>query len=157
MTTNAGAELMSRASIGFSTQDHSSDGIESIKKIFSPEFRNRLDDIVQFGSLTKKVIKTVVDKFLVQLQVQLDDKKVFLEVDNKARSWLAKNGYDSKMGARPMDRLIQEHIKKPLAEEVLFGMLAKNGGLAKVTVAGNKLSIECQPVNKTEKAAILAK
>ena len=91
------------------------------------------------------------------MQVQLDDKKVFLEVDNKARSWLAKNGYDSKMGARPMDRLIQEHIKKPLAEEVLFGMLAKNGGLAKVTVAGNKLSIECQPVNKTEKAAILAK
>ena len=90
MTTNAGAELMSRASIGFSTQDHSSDGIESIKRIFSPEFRNRLDDIVQFGSLTKKVIKTVVDKFLVQLQVQLDDKKVFLEVDNKARSWLAK-------------------------------------------------------------------
>ena len=157
MTTNAGAELMSRASIGFSTQDHSSDGIESIKRIFSPEFRNRLDDIVQFGSLTKKVIKTVVDKFLVQLQVQLDDKKVFLEVDNKARSWLAKNGYDSKMGARPMDRLIQEHIKKPLAEEVLFGMLAKNGGLAKVTVADNELSIECQPVNKTEKAAILAK
>ena len=157
MTTNAGAELMSRASIGFSTQDHSSDGIESIKKIFSPEFRNRLDDIVQFGSLTKKVIKTVVDKFLVQLQVQLDDKKVFLEVDNKSRSWLAKNGYDSKMGARPMDRLIQEHIKKPLAEEVLFGVLAKNGGLAKVTVAGSELSIECQPANKTEKTAILSK
>ena len=157
MTTNAGAELMSRSSIGFSTQDHSSDGIETIKKMFTPEFRNRLDDIVQFGALTTKVIKTVIDKFLVQLQLQLDEKHVFLKVDKGARSWLAQHGYDAKMGARPMDRLIQEHIKKPLAEEVLFGMLAKNGGLTKVTVAGNKLSIECQPVNKTEKAAILAK
>ncbi|MBR88600.1 MAG: ATP-dependent Clp protease ATP-binding subunit ClpA, partial [Porticoccaceae bacterium] len=104
MTTNAGAEAMSRASIGFSMQDHQSDGMEAIKKMFAPEFRNRLDDIVQFGELSIEVIKTVVDKFLVQLQSQLDEKKVFLEVDEKARLWLAQNGYDPKMGARPMER-----------------------------------------------------
>ena len=115
MTTNAGAEAMSRASIGFSMQDHQSDGMEAIKKMFAPEFRNRLDDIVQFGELSIEVIKTVVDKFLVQLQSQLDEKKVFLEVDEKARLWLAQNGYDPKMGARPMERVIQEKVKKPLA------------------------------------------
>ena len=129
MTTNAGAELMSRASIGFSIQDHTTDGMEAIKKMFTPEFRNRLDSIVQFGELSIDVIKTVVDKFLVQLQSQLDDKKVFIEIDDDARLWLAENGYDSKMGARPMDRLIQEKIKKPLAEEVLFGSLAQKGVL----------------------------
>ena len=120
MTTNAGAELMSRSSIGFATQDHRTDGMEAIKKMFTPEFRNRLDSIVQFSELGMEVIKTVVDKFLVQLQSQLDDKKVFIQVDDEARLWLATNGYDAKMGARPMDRLIQEKIKKPLAEEVLF-------------------------------------
>ncbi|MEC8212719.1 MAG: ATP-dependent Clp protease ATP-binding subunit ClpA [Pseudomonadota bacterium] len=137
MTTNAGAEAMSRASIGFSMQDHQSDGMEAIKKMFAPEFRNRLDDIVQFGELSIEVIKTVVDKFLVQLQSQLDEKKVFLDVDEKARLWLAQNGYDPKMGARPMERVIQEKIKKPLAEEVLFGNLSKSGGTVKVTVDDN--------------------
>ena len=137
MTTNAGAEAMSRASIGFSMQDHQSDGMEAIKKMFAPEFRNRLDDIVQFGELSIEVIKTVVDKFLVQLQSQLDEKKVFLEVDEKARLWLAQNGYDPKMGARPMERVIQENVKKPLAEEVLFGNLSKSGGTVKVTVDDN--------------------
>ena len=137
MTTNAGAEAMSRASIGFSMQDHQSDGIEAIKKMFAPEFRNRLDDIVQFGELSIEVIKTVVDKFLVQLQSQLDEKKVFLDVDEKARLWLAQNGYDPKMGARPMERVIQEKVKKPLAEEVLFGNLSKSGGTVKVTVDDN--------------------
>ena len=137
MTTNAGAEAMSRASIGFSMQDHQSDGMEAIKKMFAPEFRNRLDDIVQFGELSIEVIKTVVDKFLVQLQSQLDEKKVFLEVDEKARLWLAQNGYDPKMGARPMERVIQEKVKKPLAEEVLFGNLSKSGGMVKVTVDDN--------------------
>jgi ATP-dependent Clp protease ATP-binding subunit ClpA len=141
MTTNAGAELMSRASIGFSHQDHTTDGMEAIKKIFTPEFRNRLDNIVQFGELTVEVIKTVVDKFLVQLQSQLDEKKVFLEVDDEARVWLAENGYDAKMGARPMDRLIQEKIKKPLAEEVLFGSLADKGGVAYVRVEHNELVV----------------
>ena len=141
MTTNAGAELMSRASIGFSQQDHATDGMEAIKKMFTPEFRNRLDSIVQFGELSLDVIKTVVDKFLVQLQSQLDDKKVFLQVDDSARLWLAENGYDGKMGARPMDRLIQEKIKKPLAEEVLFGSLAEKGGTVLVSVEDNDLIV----------------
>ena len=144
MTTNAGAELMSRASIGFSLQDHTTDGMEAIKKMFTPEFRNRLDSIVQFGELSVDVIKTVVDKFLVQLQLQLDDKKVFIEVDEDARLWLVKNGYDSKMGARPMDRLIQEKIKKPLAEEVLFGALADRGGTALVSVEDDEIVISTE-------------
>ena len=152
MTTNAGAEAMSRASIGFSMQDHQSDGMEAIKKMFAPEFRNRLDDIVQFGELSIEVIKTVVDKFLVQLQSQLDEKKVFLEVDEKARLWLAQNGYDPKMGARPMERVIQEKVKKPLAEEVLFGNLSKSGGTVKVTVDDNdQLEISTNEETTSEK------
>ncbi|MGD9983257.1 MAG: ATP-dependent Clp protease ATP-binding subunit ClpA [Porticoccaceae bacterium] len=142
MTTNAGAELMSRASIGFTHQDHASDGMESIKKMFSPEFRNRLDAVVQFGALSREVIKTVVDKFLVQLQAQLDDKKVHIEVDDAAREWLAEHGYDEKMGARPMARLIQEKLKKPLAEAVLFGALAKAGGKVVVSMADDDLALE---------------
>jgi len=145
MTTNAGAELMSRASIGFAQQDHATDGMEAIKKMFTPEFRNRLDSIVQFGELSLEVIKTVVDKFLVQLQSQLDEKKVFLDVDDTARVWLAENGYDAKMGARPMDRLIQEKIKKPLAEEVLFGSLSEKGGTVFVSVEDNELSVTTEP------------
>ncbi|GAA5317143.1 MAG: ATP-dependent Clp protease ATP-binding subunit ClpA [Candidatus Pelagadaptatus aseana] len=145
MTTNAGAEDMSRASIGFTKQDHSSDGMEAIKKSFTPEFRNRLDAILQFGSLNLDVIKTVVDKFLVQLQAQLDDKKVMLDVSDEAREWLAENGYDEKMGARPMNRLIQEMLKKPLAEEVLFGDLANSGGVVHVTVEGKELHLETEP------------
>ena len=151
MTTNAGAELMSRASIGFSIQDHTTDGMEAIKKMFTPEFRNRLDSIIQFGELSIDVIKTVVDKFLVQLQSQLDDKKVFIEIDDDARLWLAENGYDSKMGARPMDRLIQEKIKKPLAEEVLFGSLAQKGGTAFVSVEDGELVVSTE-VNEKELA-----
>ena len=134
MTTNAGAEVMRRASIGFSEQDHSSDGMEFIKKSFTPEFRNRLDGIIQFQPLNIDVIKGVVDKFLVELQVQLDDKKVVVEVDDAAREWLAKNGYDEKMGARPMARLIQEKIKKPMAETILFGELSTNGGKVMVSL-----------------------
>ena len=145
MTTNAGAELMSRASMGFSNQNHQTDGMEAIKKMFTPEFRNRLDSIVQFGELTMDVIKTVVDKFLVQLQSQLDEKKVFLDVDDDAREWLATNGYDAKMGARPMDRLIQEKIKKPLAEEVLFGGLSEKGGTVFISVEDNELVVATEP------------
>ncbi len=127
MTTNAGAELMSRPSIGFTYQDHSSDGMEFIKKAFSPEFRNRLDAIIQFKPLTLDTVKVVVDKFLKQLQTQLDDKKVVLSFSDKVKSWLAEKGYDDKMGARPMNRLIQEQIKKPLAERILFGDLSSGG------------------------------
>ena len=150
MTTNAGAETLNRASIGFSTQDHSSDAMEDIKKTFTPEFRNRLDSVVQFGSLPPEVIKTVVDKFLVKLQGQLDDKKVFLTVDEEARNWLAVQGYDTKMGARPMDRLIQEKIKKPLAEEVLFGALSQRGGNVHVTVANDTLKISIDALELSE-------
>tara|TARA_E500000178_G_scaffold356704_1_gene437593 strand:+ start:12201 stop:14474 length:2274 start_codon:yes stop_codon:yes gene_type:complete len=143
MTSNAGAEQMSRASIGFTEQDHQSDGLEIIKKSFSPEFRNRLDHIVQFGPLAMNVILTVVDKFLIQVQTKLDEKKVFLSVDQPAREWLASRGYDKKMGARPMERLIQEKIKKPLAEELLFGVLSSGGGTVTVTIDNNELSVSC--------------
>ena len=139
MTTNAGAERMSRRSIGFTQQDHSTDGLEEVRKVFTPEFRNRLDGIIQFGALDERVIKNVVDKFLVELQTQLDDKKVHIEVDEMAREWLAKHGYDEKMGARPMARLIHDKLKKPLAEAILFGELAEKGGLVRVTVEGDDL------------------
>ncbi|GAB1268206.1 ATP-dependent Clp protease ATP-binding subunit ClpA [Aurantivibrio infirmus] len=142
MTTNAGAEMISRRSIGFTEQDHSTDGMEAISKVFTPEFRNRLDAIIQFGSLPKDVIKTVVDKFLVELQSQLDDKHVHLNVDELAHEWLAERGYDEKMGARPMARLIQDSLKKPLAEAVLFGELSNNGGEVNVTVKDGELSID---------------
>ena len=144
MTTNAGAQEMSRSSIGFQNQDHSTDGMEVIKRMFTPEFRNRLDGIIQFGALTKDVIKTVVDKFLVEIQVQLDDKKVQLDVEDEAREWLAENGYDEKMGARPMQRLIQNRIKKELAEDILFGRLSHGGGTVHVTVEDDDLKLEIE-------------
>jgi ATP-dependent Clp protease ATP-binding subunit ClpA len=129
MTTNAGAVDMSRPSIGFTQQDHSSDALEAIRRLFTPEFRNRLDAIVQFNSLDPTVITQVVDKFIFELEAQLQDQQVTIEVDDSARLWLADHGYDPKMGARPMARLIQQYIKKPLAEELLFGRLANGGHL----------------------------
>jgi len=149
MTTNAGAEEMGRSSIGFTKQDHATDGMEALKKLFTPEFRNRLDATIQFSALSKEVVKTVVDKFLVQLQSQLDEKKVVLEIDDDALEWLAENGYDEKMGARPMARLIQEKLKKPLAEMVLFGDLADHGGTVVVSVENDDIVLtledELQP------------
>ncbi len=127
MTTNAGATESQRASMGFVTQDHSTDTMEALKKVFTPEFRNRLDAIIQFNSLSEEHILNVVDKFLFELQSQLDDKKVVLEVDHDAREWIAQTGYDQKMGARPMRRVIQEHIKKEIADELLFGQLVHGG------------------------------
>ena len=134
MTTNAGAERISRRSIGFTQQDHRTDGLEAINRLFTPEFRNRLDSIVEFEPLGEDVILTVVDKFLVELQGQLDEKRVQLEVDTEARLWLVEKGYDLHMGARPMARVIQEYIKKPLAELVLFGVLSQAGGIVRVTL-----------------------
>jgi len=134
LTTNIGAEIISRASIGFRDQDNSLDNQDAMKKAFSPEFRNRLDSVIQFKALPTTVIENVVDKFLTELQAQLDDKKVLLEVDQDAREWMAENGYDRLMGARPMQRLIQEHLKKPLAEMILFGELAEHGGNVAVSV-----------------------
>jgi ATP-dependent Clp protease ATP-binding subunit ClpA len=145
MTTNAGAEEMSRRSIGFSFQDHRTDGMELINKLFTPEFRNRLDSIIQFEPLQPDTITHVVDKFLTELQAQLDDKRVAIEVDTDARTWLAVHGYDIRMGARPMARLIQENLKKPLAEEILFGDLAENGGTVFVSVKDEKLSFKYVP------------
>jgi len=144
MTTNAGAHEMSRSSIGFTHQDHSSDGMEVLKKMFTPEFRNRLDSIIQFNSLSMDVIKTVVDKFLVEIQVQLDDKKVVLNVSEEARDWIAEHGYDESMGARPMQRLIQNKIKKELAEDILFGRLSKNGGEVDVIVEDGELLLSIE-------------
>jgi ATP-dependent Clp protease ATP-binding subunit ClpA len=141
MTTNAGASETSRRSIGFTEQDHSTDGLEALKRFFSPEFRNRLDAVVQFASLTPETIASVVDKFIFELEQQLIDKKVALSVDPDARDWLAQKGYDPQMGARPMTRVIQNDIKKPLANEILFGALV-NGGSVRVYVAGDALAFE---------------
>ena len=133
MTTNAGAEEASRRTMGFTEQSHETDQIEVIRKAFSPEFRNRLDAIVPFAGLGRLEIERVVDKFLIQLEDQLSAKNVLVDVDAAARDWLAEHGYDAKMGARPMARVIQEKIKRPLAEELLFGRLV-NGGRVKVSV-----------------------
>jgi len=127
MTTNAGAAEMSRASIGFVASDNAPDGMEAIRRLFSPEFRNRLDAIVQFEALDERTIQRVVDKLIVEVEAQLENKGVALHVEDDARAWIAKRGYDPKMGARPMARVIQEHIKRPLAEELLFGQLEKGG------------------------------
>lgn len=150
MSTNAGAEQMSRASIGFAQQDHSTDGMEAIKKIFTPEFRNRLDAIVQFKPLGPETIVNVVDKFIIELESQLEEKHVSLEISDEAREWLGLNGYDPAMGARPMARTIQDHIKKPLAEELLFGKLAK-GGSIKISVKDDKLDFKIEKAQEAVK------
>jgi ATP-dependent Clp protease ATP-binding subunit ClpA len=148
MTTNAGAQEMSRASIGFTRQDHSSDGMSVIQKSFSPEFRNRLDAIIQFASLDIGSIKRVVDKLIVELEAKLGSNNVTIELDDAARDWIAERGYDEQMGARPMARVIQEHIKRPLADELLFGSLA-DGGHVRVTVGDdNELRLSPEPAVK---------
>ena len=133
MTTNAGAADMARASFGFTQSKRVGEDTEAIKKLFTPEFRNRLDAIVSFGHLPPEVIVKVVDKFIMQLEAQLADRNVSIELTDEARRWLVENGYDEAMGARPMARVIQTHIKTPLADEVLFGRL-KNGGTVRVMV-----------------------
>jgi ATP-dependent Clp protease ATP-binding subunit ClpA len=148
MTTNAGAQEMSRASIGFMQQDHSADGMEIIKKSFTPEFRNRLDAIIQFAALDAHSIARVVDKLVVELEAKLGSNDVTLELDDAARDWIADRGYDPKMGARPMARIIQEHIKRPLAEELLFGSLAE-GGHVRITVDDDgQLKLAAEPNRK---------
>jgi ATP-dependent Clp protease ATP-binding subunit ClpA len=129
MTTNAGARESSRASIGFTRQDHSADAMEAIKRLFTPEFRNRLDAVVQFNALDPANVTRVVDKFIFELEAQLQEQNVTIEVDAAARLWLAERGYDPRMGARPMARTIQQYIKKPLADELLFGNLVQGGHL----------------------------
>ena len=149
MTTNVGADSISRNSMGFTKQDHSRDNSEAMKRMFTPEFRNRLDAIIQFNPLDQNVIVSVVDKFLVELQAQLDDKKVVLEIDDEVRNYLAEKGYDRLMGARPMNRLIQDEIKKPLAEQILFGDLM-NGGTVSIRMNADKTAIELVPIDEKQ-------
>jgi ATP-dependent Clp protease ATP-binding subunit ClpA len=141
MTTNAGAAQAARRSIGFVEQNHATDAMEIIRKSFSPEFRNRLDAVVQFGGLDFDHILRVVDKFIIELETQLQEKHVALNVEPEARRWLAQNGFDPQMGARPMARVIQDQVKRPLADELLFGKLV-NGGRVTVVVREGKLAVE---------------
>lgn len=160
MTTNVGAESISRSSMGFTQQDHSRDNTEALKRVFTPEFRNRLDAIIQFNALDTSVVVSVVDKFLVELQVQLDDKQVTLEIDDEVRDYLADKGYDRLMGARPMQRLIQDEIKKPLASMILFGDLV-NGGVVHLTLEpedvneqdGNSVKLEKNSSKSSDKGS----
>jgi ATP-dependent Clp protease ATP-binding subunit ClpA len=134
MTTNAGASDLARAAYGFTRSKRQGDDLEAINRLFAPEFRNRLDAIITFNHLSPEVITKVVEKFVLQLEAQLADRDVTIELSEEATKWLIDRGYDEQMGARPMARVIQEHIKKPLADEVLFGKL-KNGGHVRVVVA----------------------
>jgi ATP-dependent Clp protease ATP-binding subunit ClpA len=155
MTTNAGAQESSRASMGFQTQNHRTDAMSVIKKTFSPEFRNRLDATVEFLPLNFETIVNVVDKFIIELEAQLEAKNVTLEVSEKAKHWLAENGYDPLMGARPMARLIQEKIKKPAAEELLFGKLEKGGHII-VDESNGELVLQYIASERPELAADIA-
>ena len=141
MTSNAGAQEMGRASMGFAQQEHHSDGMAAIKRAFTPEFRNRLDGIIQFKPLNKDAILRVADKAILELEMLLHDKNVTLEIDNDARQWLADHGYDVAMGARPMARLVQEKIKRPLADELLFGKLSQ-GGHVRVVLRDDELALD---------------
>ena len=144
MTTNAGAQQAARRTMGFVEQNHSTDAMEAIRRSFSPEFRNRLDAVVQFRGLDFDHILRVVDKFIIELETQLQEKHVVLNVDPEARRWLAEHGFDPQMGARPMARVLQEKIKRPLADELLFGTLV-SGGRVDVTVRAGELAVEAQP------------
>lgn len=155
MTTNVGAESISRASMGFTHQDHSADNADALKRTFTPEFRNRLDAIVNFAPLDESVITSVVDKFIIELQAQLDDKNVVIEIDDEARAYLAKKGYDKLMGARPMGRLIQNEIKKVLAEMILFGELV-DGGVVQISVDKSMNTEESQTDNNQQNLAKLS-
>jgi ATP-dependent Clp protease ATP-binding subunit ClpA len=150
MTTNAGVQETIRKSIGFKQQDHSHDALSEVNKVFTPEFRNRLDAIVWFNHLDQDIILQVVDKFIVELEVQLDAKGVSLEVTNEARAWLAEQGYDRNMGARPMARVMQQKVKKELANELLFGELSE-GGSVKIMLKEDKLAFDFKAL-KTEKS-----
>ena len=149
MTTNAGAQQSARRSIGFTEQDHVPDSSEAIRRTFTPEFRNRLDAIINFKALDTTTIAHIVDKFILELESQLADKGVTVTVDEQARNWLAEHGYDAAMGARPMARVIQDKIKKPLADVILFGELSK-GGEVNVSEADGELVLEFEGESEPE-------
>lgn len=150
MTTNAGAMQAARRTIGFVKQDHASDAMEVLRKAFTPEFRNRLDAIIQFTALGFEHILRVVDKFLIELEAQLQEKHVTLTASPEARQWLAENGFDPALGARPMARIIQEHVKRPLADELLFGKLSESGGKVRLTVRDGRLYTEVEKIEESE-------
>ncbi len=147
MTTNAGAADLAKPAVGFEREGRTGDDMEAIERMFTPEFRNRLDAIIQFSCLAPEVVVRVVEKFIIELEAQLDDRDVSVELSDKALEWLAKKGYDKIFGARPLARVIQEHIKKPLADELLFGKLAK-GGLVKVKVKDGRIVFDLLPPDK---------
>ena len=147
MTTNAGAEQMSRSSMGFTNQDHTKDSIYELEKIFSPEFRNRLDSVIEFSALDRYSINRVIDKLIIELEQKLEKDQITINLNKKAKSWIAEKGYDNKMGARPLSRIINKYIKKPLANELLFDRL-KKGGTVEVSVKKDKVTIDCQGRSK---------
>lgn len=149
MTSNAGAAEMSKTSIGFTKQEHQTDGSEAVKRTFTPEFRNRLDGIIHFKPLDKDAILRVADKAVLELEMLLQDKNVTIEIDNAARRWLAEHGYDVLMGARPMARLVQEKIKRPLADELLFGKLSHRGGHVRVTLQDGDIHLEMEDATES--------
>jgi ATP-dependent Clp protease ATP-binding subunit ClpA len=161
MTTNAGAAELAKPAIGFERSERSGDDTEAIERMFTPEFRNRLDSIITFSSLSPEVVPRVVDKFIIELEAQLEDRNVIIELTDLARNWLAKKGYDKLFGARPLSRIIQEHIKKPLAEELLFGKLT-NGGVVRVDIENGKAvfnypDVSPKKLSKSEKKPIFVK
>jgi len=153
MTTNAGAQNLAASAFGFTQNKREGDDIEAINMLFAPEFRNRLDSIVSFSHLTPEIVRTIVDKFVNQLENQLSEREIIIDLSDKARDWLAEKGYDEQMGARPLARVIQKYIKQPLAEEVLFGKLM-NGGKVKVVIKDDDLGFEFVS-NKTSVPEIL--
>ena len=141
MTTNAGASDLAKEAVGFGRTERSGDDTEAINRMFSPEFRNRLDAIIPFAGLSKEIISRVVEKFIMQLEVQLGDRNVSIEISEEARSWIGSKGYDKNFGARPLARVVQEYVKKPLAEELLFGRL-NGGGLVNIDIRDGELSFD---------------
>jgi ATP-dependent Clp protease ATP-binding subunit ClpA len=146
MTTNAGASDMAKEAIGFGREGREGEDEDAIKRMFTPEFRNRLDAVIPFAALTPEIVGRVVEKFVMQLEAQLADRNVTIELSSAAKEWLAERGYDRLYGARPLGRVIQEHIKKPLAEELLFGRLVK-GGAVKVGMKENRLEFDIVEAN----------
>lgn len=153
MTTNAGAESISRTTMGFTQQDHSSDGNEAVNKLFTPEFRNRLDAVIQFKPLDKSIILNVVDKFIIELEAQLEEKNVSIDFNPDAKAWLAEHGFDARMGARPMARLISENVKKHLADEILFGKLSRGGRVNVILDEKGELAFEYESKESKDKEA----
>jgi ATP-dependent Clp protease ATP-binding subunit ClpA len=149
MTSNAGAADMAKPGMGFVRDKRVDDDKEALKKFFTPEFRNRLDAVVPFERLQKDAIGLVVDKFMGQLESQMSDKSIFMEIDNKAREWLGDKGYDPLMGARPLERIIQENISQPLADEILFGKL-ENGGNVKISVKDDKITFKFEKLKQSK-------